>query len=121
MNTEKVILRIGLNGELLGQYNNAKHAANKIHGHFQNIYTSIETKTLYKKSYWFYGFIKKEIEPELLTISSYKEEKKEILCLKCDRKFMTCNKRINHVCPECNIVNDNLWENNTIYKTHVNL
>ena len=115
---EKVILRIGLNGELLGQYNNVKHAANQICGHFQNIYTSIETKISYKKSYWFYGFIKKEIEPEPLKTPSHKEE---TFCLKCDHKFITHDKRINRLCPKCNIINDNLWENNTKYRIQQNI
>lgn len=115
MDSEKVILRIGSNGELLGQYNNVKHAANQIHGHFQNIYTSIETKIPYKKSYWFYGFVKKEIQTESLKVSLYEEE---IFCLKCSRKFITRNKRTNRICPKCNIINDNLWENNTVYKVH---
>lgn len=119
MKTEKVILRIGLNGELLGQYNNVKHAAKIIHGHFQCIYHAIWTKILYKESFWQYGFIKKEIE----VIAQKKEEKikQEVLCLKCNHKFFTYNKRINHVCSDCNIVNDNLWENNTVYKVHASV
>lgn len=118
MESEKVILRISLDGKLLGQYNNVKHAANQICGHFQNIYTSIETKTSYKKSYWFCGFIRKEIEPELLKVSSHEEK---VFCLRCGHKFITYNKRINRVCSECNVINDNLWENNTVYKVHQNV
>ena len=120
METEKVILRISSEGELLGQYNNVKHAARIIHGHFQCIYNAIWTKILYKESFWQYGFIKKE--PKIIT--QKKEEKikqQEVSCLKCDRKFLTYNKRTNHVCPDCNIINDNLWENNTIYKIHSNV
>lgn len=117
METEKVILRISPEGELLGQYDNVKHAARIIHGHFQCIYNAIWTKILYKESFWQYGFIKKEIET-----TTYKEDiKQEIFCLKCEHKFLTRNKKINHVCPNCNIINDNLWENNTIYKVHASV
>ena len=114
METEKVILRIGLDGELLGQYSNVKHAAKTIHGHFQCIYNSIWTKKLYKESFWYYGFVKKEIE----TITYEEDTRQETSCLKCGCKFLTRNKRINHVCPDCNIVNENIWDNTTVYKTH---
>lgn len=114
METEKVILRIGLDGELLGQYDNVKHAAKTIHGHFQCVYNAIWTKTLYKESFWQCGFIKKEIK----TITHKEEAKQETSCLKCGHKFLTRNKRINHVCSDCNIVNENIWDNTTVYKTH---
>ena len=116
METEKVILRIGLNEELLGRYNNVKHAARIVGGHFQCIYNSIWTKKPYKESFWYYGFVKKEIE----TIIQKQEQstKEEVSCLKCDHKFLTHNKRINHVCSDCNIVNENIWDNTTVYKAH---
>lgn len=115
--TENVILRIGLNGELLGQFNNVKHAAKIISGHFQCVYRAIWEKKLYKESFWQYGFVKKEIE----TITYEENTKQETLCLRCRCKFLTRNKKINHICPKCNIINDNLWDNNTIYKVHQNI
>lgn len=119
METEKVILRIGLDGELLGQYNNVKHAARIIHGHFQCIYNAIWKQISYKESFWQYGFVKKEIET--ITQKQEEEAKREVSCLRCYRKFLTRNKRINHICPDCNIINDNLWDNNTIYKVHASV
>lgn len=112
--TKKIILRISLDGELLGQYNNVKHAARIIHGHFQCIYNAIWTKIPYKESFWQYGFIKKEIE----TILRKEDIKQEVSCLKCGRKFLTRNKKINHICSDCNMVNDNIWDNTVIYKAH---
>ena len=114
MDTEKVILRVNINGELLGRYNNVKHAAKTVGGHFQCVYNAIWTKILYKESYWYYGLIKKEIE----TIKCKEDTKQETSCLKCGRTFLTRNKKINHVCPDCNIVNDNIWDNTITYKAH---
>ena len=117
METEKVILRIGSNEKLLGLYNNVKHAANQIHGYETNIYKAIETKTSYKDSYWQYAFIKKEIELSIKRQEAYQETS----CLKCNRKFLTRNKRINHICSNCNIINDNIWDNTTIYRIHTHV
>ena len=78
---------------------------------------SFETKILYRESFWQYAFIKKEIE------LSEKEQiiYQETICLKCERKFLTRSKKVNHVCSDCNIINDNLWDNNTVYRTHINV
>jgi len=121
VDTEKVILRLSIDGRLLNKYNNVKHAAISINGHETKIYEVIETRMLYKDSYWQYAFVKKEIE--LLESESKKEQmiRQETFCLKCGNKFLTRNKRINHVCSNCNIINDNLWENNTIYKIHMSV
>lgn len=119
--TEKVILRIGLDGELLGQYNSVKHAANNIdRGNSQCIYNSIWTKKPYRKSLWLYGFIKKEIQLEL-SPQQEPEHREETFCLRCGFVFTTHNKKTNRICPKCNIINDNLWENNTVYRSHISL
>lgn len=117
METEKVILRIGLDGELLGQYSNVKHATTVVGGSPQCIYLAVWEKKLYKESFWQYGFIKKEIET-ITRIQHEEETRQETSCLKCGHTFLTRNKKINHVCPGCNIVNENIWDNTTVYKTH---
>ena len=118
MDTEKVILRLSIDGRLLNKYNNVKHAAISINGQEISIYKAITIKIPYKEAYWQYAFIKKEIKLQ--------EPKKEIVyqetfCLRCSKNFLTHSKKINHICSDCNIINDNLWENNTIYKTHMSV
>lgn len=112
--TEKVILRIDKEGKLLGQFNSIKHATEIVGGSPQCIYLAVWGKKLYKESFWQYGFVRKEIR----TISHKEEIKQETFCLKCGRNFLTHNKRINRICSDCSIVNDNIWDNTTIYKTH---
>lgn len=116
--TEKVILRISLDGQLLGQFNNVKHATRIIGGSTQCIYKAVWEKKLYKESFWRYGFIKKEIETTTGIIAHKEETGQEISCLKCSCIFLTHNKKINHICPGCNIVNENIWDNTTVYKAH---